>query len=102
MVCRMTGAVSWAPCAPAEEAPPPANDALGDGGCCDYLTASHASAPSDMVTPPELPRPTLAVGVVTLEPRPSGLTPAGGPSPKATAPPGLGPPIRQRTQTFLI
>jgi len=101
MVCRMTGTVTLAPCAPTEDAPPPGHDALVDPSCCDFVTVVQARAPAETVACPELPGPAFAAGA-TPPPRLSDLTPERGPCPQAGAPPGLGPPIRQRTQTFLI
>ena len=101
MVCRMTGAVTTAPCAPGDDTPPPAHDALVDPSCCDFVTIADARAPAETVACPELPGPVPAAGAIHAH-HVSGLTPTRGPSLQVGAPPGVGPPIRQRTQTFLI
>jgi len=101
MVCRMTGAVSWAPCeaAPDPEAPAPEQDGLADASCCDFITIAHPRAPLE--TAPDVPRPTFA-GHALRSLRPTSRLPTRPTSLNAPAIPGLGPPIRQRTQTFLI
>jgi hypothetical protein len=101
MVCRMTGAVSWAPCesAVAQEAPAPEQDALADASCCDFITIAHPRAPIE--TAPDVPRPTFS-GHALGSLRATGPLPTLRTSLNAPAISGLGPPIRQRTQTFLI
>lgn len=101
MVCRMTGAVSWAPCTPAEDAPPPSQDTLEEPSCCDLLTVEQPRVPAETVTGPALSPPTVATAPVHPWPV-ADLPPVRPWNLEAPAPPGLGPPIRQRTQTFLI
>lgn len=101
MVCRMTGAVSWEACQPDADAPAPQHDALVAESCCDFITVARPHAPVEAVAGPEPSQPAV-VASLFRGPGTSGLAPTRGPAMHAPAPPGLGPPIRQRTQTFLL
>lgn len=113
MVCRLTGAIMSTDCAPApaldDSAEVPSADDRGDSGtgrwldesCCDFVRVTFAQPPADGATQSEhqvrvvasLPMPGPAVRMVWMTP----LT-----NDEATAQPGIGPPRRLLTQTFLL
>ena len=102
MVCRMTGAVSWAPCEPAGDQDAPEHAAFVEPSCCDFVTVARPRAPAETVGCPELSRPTLAASSPGAHLHAPSRGPADVVPLRAPAPRGLGPPIRQLTQTFLI
>lgn len=103
MICRLTGTVVAADCngamPDAPDAPTPVGDAWQAASCCDTLQVTFQRAPAET----HAEAPTLAASFVPVRsslPPAIVLVPAG--EARATAPPGLGPPRRLVTQTFLI
>jgi hypothetical protein len=107
MVCRMTGTVSWQPCEPTadQQAEEPEHDALVDESCCDFIRMASPHPSFERAFRPELPRPAVVVvpraevSAFPISPDERGVA-VGGPG--KPAPVGLGPPVRQVTQTFLL
>jgi|GEM_PF-3425031 len=106
MVCRLTGAVVAGDCGGAvqDDAPVPAPLERGwaAASCCDVLRVTFDRAPAEV----HLDQPALTTVHGQALPvnwsAPSFPAPARGDDARATAPPGLGPPRRLVTQSFLI
>jgi len=113
MVCRMTGAVTLADCAPAPQLadraalPSPDGQGASDAGrwldesCCDFVRVTFAQPPVETATTFEhrsrLVASLPAIGVVSPAVWAAPPIAEGVP-----APPGLGPPRRLVTQIFLL
>lgn len=104
MICRLTGTIVATECGgavmqEAGDAPAPADNGWDAGSCCDTLRVTFTHAPAEVhaealaITAFFLPVPWYAAPA---------LDTARTNDAHAAAPPGLGPPRRLITQSFLI
>jgi len=101
MICRLTGTVVAADCvaAAAQDAPVPGDSGLQAASCCDTLRVTFDRAPAET----HLAAPASPASFVHVRwSLPRARATVHGPDLRAAAPPGLGPPRRLVTQTFLI
>jgi hypothetical protein len=103
MICRLTGTVVAADCGGAamQEAPdsPAPDHGWQAASCCDTLRVTFDHAPAET----HLEAPALAASPLPSQwSMPVVMEPARRHDTRAAAPPGLGPPRRLITQTFLI
>jgi len=104
MICRLTGTVVPANCGGAAmdgatDAPTPLDSGWQAASCCDVLRVTFDRAPAEA----HAEAPTIAASFTPLRPlmrAASETAPSRDARPQA--PPGLGPPRRLITQTFLI
>jgi len=104
MVCRLTGTAVATDCGGAvkDDAPAPLEAGWAAASCCDVLRVTFDRTPAEV----HLEQPTLlsfmgqALPVSWSAPLPPARVRGG--DDRATAPPGLGPPRRLITQSFLI